>query len=336
MANSKTRAERLRIDKVELFRVVGYAPHAGQAPMHASTARFRVLACGARFGKSVAAAMEVVAALLEPGDKTRGWIVAPSRDLVDRIFERVLVTFREHFPGRIIEEDARGQRLIVRNLGGGVSEVRGKAAENAVSLLGESLDFLVVDEAAKLPRSTWQECLSARLIDRRGWALLVSTPNSTNWFFDLYRRGQAGRDPDFASWCSPSWDNPHIDRATIEEERKRLPSDVFDEQYGAKFIGLHTDSCDTCGRPDPQVPGSYIHVGAGDIPRCKDCNGIVDADNHTLIHLWPNGNALTKVVILRPEAEDEPEPAMPEPLPEPPPVLQLVGGELAPGLEDIA
>jgi len=327
--------ERLRIDKDELFRFVGYEPHAGQAPMHASTARFRVLACGARFGKSVAAAMEVVAALLEPAEKVRGWIVAPSRDLVDRIFERVLATFREHFRGRIVEEDARSQRLVVRNLGGGISEVRGKSADNAVSLLGESLDFLVVDEAAKLPRSTWEQCLSARLIDRRGWALLVSSPSGTNFFFHLYRRGQGGRDPDFASWCSPSWDNPHIDRATIDEERKRLPSDVFDEQYAAKFIGVHPSSCDTCGKPDADVPSTYVHTAEGDIPRCRDCDGMVDAGNHTIIKLWPNGVARTKVLIIRPESEEEPEPAFHEPIPEPPGVMQLVVGEPAPGLEEL-
>jgi hypothetical protein len=239
MATSKTRDERrARVDKAELFRLIGYAPHPGQAPMHASRARFRVLACGARFGKSMAAAMEAVAALLQPCEKARGWVCAPSRDLVDRIFERVLAVFQEHFPARIIEQDARSQRLIVRNLGGGKSEVRGKSAADAVSLLGESLDFLIVDEAAALPRSTWDQCLSARLIDRRGWALLVSTPQGVNWFFHLFRRGQRLRDSDFASWTMPSWSNPHVDRITIEEERKRLPRDVWDAQYAAKFIGV--------------------------------------------------------------------------------------------------
>src|SRR5690349_16610594 len=193
MPKPTKRSERLRVDKQGLFQLVGYVPHPGQQLVHDSLARFRVLGCGARWGKTVAAAMECVAAMLQPADKARGWIVAPSRDLVDRIFERVLAVFREHFPGRILDEDARAQRLIVKNLGGGTTELRGKSAENAVSLLGEALDFLICDEAAALPAATWESCLSARLIDRRGWALLVSTPNGANWFFLMYRRGQRSR-----------------------------------------------------------------------------------------------------------------------------------------------
>src|SRR5689334_1833105 len=208
-----TSERRARVNKAGLFKLVGYVPHPGQQLVHDSLARFRLLGCGARWGKSMAAAMEAVAALLHPADRARGWVVAPSRDLVDRIFERVLAVMNEHFASRIADQDARSQRLIVRNLGGGLTEVRGKSAENAVSLLGEALDFLIVDEAAQLPAATWEQCLSARLIDRRGWALLVSTPNGTNWFHGLYRRGQRARDPDFASWCSPSWDNPHVDRS---------------------------------------------------------------------------------------------------------------------------
>ena len=46
----------LRLRKRELFRSLGYEPHAGQVEVHRSEAQYRVLACGARWGKSTCAA----------------------------------------------------------------------------------------------------------------------------------------------------------------------------------------------------------------------------------------------------------------------------------------
>jgi hypothetical protein len=51
------------------------------------------------------------------------------------------------------------------------------------------------------------------LIDKRGWALLISTPKGKGYFFDLFRRGQArgecaSPDPDYASWNMPTWSTP--------------------------------------------------------------------------------------------------------------------------------
>ena len=294
---------RARVDKEELFRLVGYQPHAGQVSLHESAARYRVLACGSRWGKSLAASMEVVAALLEPAEQARGWIVAPSRDLVERIFERVLAIFREHLAHRIAEHDQRQQRLVVRNLGGGLSEVRGKSAQDAVSLLGESLDFLIVDEAARMSANVWQSHLAARLVDRKGWALLVSTPNGPNWFFRLYRNGQRGRDASVESWRSPSWANPHLDRELIEEERRRLPRSVFEEQFCAEFVAADPEPCASCGGPSPDLPGVSLVVTDGDLGHCLDCAGLVDPAGLTLMRLCEDGKARAKVVLLRPTLE---------------------------------
>ena len=78
------------------------------------------------------------------------------------------------------------KRLILRNMAGGLSEIRGKSADNPVSLLGEGLDWVIVDEAARLKPSIWEGHLSQRLIDKHGWALLISTPGGKGYFYDLY------------------------------------------------------------------------------------------------------------------------------------------------------
>ena len=179
--------------------------------------------------------MEAVIAALEPRKRSCGWVLGPTYDLADKIFREVIVVVMEHLRHRIITFKESEKRLLLRNMGGGVSEIRAKSADNPVSLLGEGLDWLIVDEAARLKPVIWQSHLSQRLIDKRGWALLISTPRGKGWFYDLFLRGQ-GRDPEYRSWNSPSWENPHLDRALIEQERTRLPERVFNQEYGGQFL----------------------------------------------------------------------------------------------------
>jgi len=226
-----------RFDKLALFQDLGYEPHEGQRAVHASNAARRVVACGVRWGKTTAAAMEGVAAAMAPAERSIGWVVAPTYDLADRVFREIEVVVLEKLKHRLIAKKEAERRILLRNLAGGVSEIRAKSADNPVSLLGEGLDWLVVDEASRLKLTIWQSHLSQRLIDKHGWALLISTPRGKGYFYDLFRRGRGPeRDADYESWNMPTWTNPLLDAAVVEAERARLPERVFAQEYGAQFI----------------------------------------------------------------------------------------------------
>jgi len=225
-----------QIDRKKLFQDLGYEPHPGQLQVHESTAERRILACGVRWGKTRCAAMEAIVAALVPKERSIGWIAAPTYDLCDRVFREIQVIVLEKLRHRVISMKENERRLILRNLGGGTSEIRGKTADNPVSLLGEGLDFLIVDEAARLKPEIWQSHLTQRLVDKKGWALLISTPRGKGWLYELFRRGQEGRDPTYKSWNLPSWTNPHLDKEVIDAERARLPERVFMQEFGGEFI----------------------------------------------------------------------------------------------------
>jgi len=224
-----------RLNMETLFADWGYEPHEGQRKVHESPAPRRVLAAGVRWGKTRCAAMEALAAMMQPRKNSMGWIVGPTYDLSDKMYREVIVIAAERLRHRIVTLKEHEKRLVLRNMAGGLSELRGKSTDNPVSLLGEGLDWLVVDEAAQLKPTIWQSYLSQRLIDRKGWALLISTPRGKGLFYDLYRRGQGGVDPDFESWNVPSWSNPYLDRELIERERERIPARVFAQEYGGEF-----------------------------------------------------------------------------------------------------
>lgn len=224
-----------RFDKITFFADIGYSPHPGQQVVHESQAPRRLLSCGVRWGKTLCAAMEGVAAAMLPRKRSMGWVVAPTYDLADKVFREIVIIAAEHLRHRILTLREGDRKLVIRNMAGGISEIRGKSADNPISLLGEGLDWVIVDEASRLKPVIWEGHLSQRLIDKRGWALLISTPKGKGWFFDLFRRGKS-EDAHYESWNSPSWENPILDRDLIESERERLPERVFRQEYGAEFI----------------------------------------------------------------------------------------------------
>jgi hypothetical protein len=226
---------KLRLDKEALFRRLNYAPTPGQLKIHRSKALRRVVACGVRWGKSTLAAHEAIAAAMQPQERSIGWVCAPSYDLSRRVFDMIIVAVKTHLSHRIVWLRESEHRLMIYNMAGGKSEIRCKSAESKNSLLGEGLNWLIVDEASRLRPSIWESHLSQRLLDKRGWALLISTPHGRGPFYDMWKLGQ-GADPEYESWNEPSWTNPRLDREAIERERARVPVNVFNQEYGAQFL----------------------------------------------------------------------------------------------------
>jgi Terminase large subunit, T4likevirus-type, N-terminal len=281
---TRTIGDLARLRKRELFRKLGYMPHPGQTLVHRSRAQRRVLACGTRWGKSTCGAMECVAALMEPRESALGWLVAPTYELTRRIFEMVVRVIRSHFAHRIRAHNPREHSLVVTNLGGGTSELRAKSADRPESLLGESLSFLILDEASSVRDDVWDSFLAPRLLDLNGWALLISTPHARGWFYEQWRRGQKNRDAAYESWQAPTIQNPHIKSELIEAERARLDPDRFAEQYEAKFLGP-PEPCDVCGGPSPTVSGLTVYFGDEEPRHCVACGREVDKKGRTVVAL---------------------------------------------------
>jgi hypothetical protein len=173
---------------------------------------------------------------MEPRKRSMGWCVGPTLELADKVFREIVIVIAEHQKHRLVDLKQHEKKIVLRNLGGGLSEIRGKTADNPVSLLGEGLDWVIVDEAARLKPAIWTSFLAQRLIDKDGWALLITTPKGKGWVWDMWKRGQSGGDPAYESWNAPSWQNPHLKRELIEAERERLPEAVFRQELGGEFI----------------------------------------------------------------------------------------------------
>jgi hypothetical protein len=286
------------LNKTALFASVGYKPHNGQGAVHQSTASRRVLACGVRWGKSTLAVHEALAALLTPGPESRGWIVTPTAATTELIIGPLFALLRTHFAHRVVELDERERRAVVRNLGGGLAEVIGKSADRPAALLGDSLTWLIVDEAARLREDLWTSVLSQRLVDRRGWALVCSTPHgAAGWFHAEYLRGARGEEG-YESWTAPTWANPTVDAEAIALERARLDLRSFESQFGGAFVGPLGRECATCGSPRECQQTVVVLPEGYELGECQDCGRPLDTKGEPVGNVREDGSVHVAVIRL--------------------------------------
>jgi len=204
-----------------------------QAAIHRSSARFRVVDAGRRFGKSLLGGREVFAQAVIPDSYI--WIVGPTLDLAEKEFRVAwkLIVDKELIPVR-----RKSERELFMQLSNGTT-IECRSEENPDQLIGEGLDLVVCAEAARLKHRTWDQYLRPALADRRGDALLTSTPRGFNWFFDFYNRGQKDHpefEPGWESWQIPSSANPLLSPEEIEGARRTSTPEAFAQEWEAKFI----------------------------------------------------------------------------------------------------
>ena len=215
---------------------MGYKPTPQQLNIHSSKKRFRINCQGRRSGKSYAAAYEILPWLLTPN--TRGWIVSPSYNLSQKIAriikEDIMVKLKLPIENK---KEVNGD-LYYMKLAGLNSELSVKSADSPESLIGEGVDYLVIDEAAALSNKLiWEQYLRPTLSDRQGWCLMVSTPRGFNWWHKIWSRGKDPNYPDWESWQHPSSESPFF-KDQIEDLKKELTNETYLQEYESQFTSF--------------------------------------------------------------------------------------------------
>ena len=256
------------------------AAHPAQLHVHNSTARFRVVAAGRRFGKSRLGVLECLEVAAQGG---RAWWLAPTYKMTD-VGWRPLIRMAGRIPGaRILLAEKRVEI--------GKGEISIRSADTPNTLRGEGLDFVVMDECAFIRPEIWPEAIRPALSDRLGRALFISTPKGRNWFWDLYRRGEAQED-NWQAFTYPTAANPYIDAGEIEAARRELPELIFRQEYLAEFIDdnggvfRRVQEAATVQPLDEPLPGRTYTAGvdvAASIDYTVIC--VMDAGSKELVHI---------------------------------------------------
>lgn len=204
--------------------------HHKQGIVFQDTSRFKVLATGRRFGKTVLACIILFIHAIE---KERGiyWVVNPTFRQSKQNTWKILIDL---IPPEVLAKKPNETELSFSFKNG--SEIVLKGADNPDSLRGSGLDGLVVDEFASIRNvnRVWQEVLRPTLTDKQGWCLFISTPKGKDAFWDLWMKGQRGEDG-YKSWRFKTEDNPYIPRSEIKEAKEQLNERYFRQEYEASF-----------------------------------------------------------------------------------------------------
>jgi hypothetical protein len=218
-----------------------WQPHETQRLWLLDGSRVKVAACGRRWGKTEAQAIDAaVYAVCNPGSKQM--IVSPTYDQSKLIFntvDRMLSSCPETRP------DVRVRRSPYPRLNLRKSLITARTAdEDGRNLRGHNADRVIVDEAAYVKDAVIEEVIAPMLADRDGQLIMISTPFGRNHFYRAFLRGEeesreSGESEGvrrYTSFRFPSWENPHISRKYIDSQREALTPRQFSVEYEAQFL----------------------------------------------------------------------------------------------------
>ncbi len=180
-------------------------------------------------------AYKIIYEALKKADSVN-WVVAPTYSQTMLIWRKILMVC----PEEAIDYINRTDNTIYLVNGASIWAKSGATPDN---LRGEGIDFLVIEEAGFLKRDVWDVVLRPALADKKGKAIIISTPCGKNLFYELYNLGlpiEEGKsetiDAEWKSYNCTSWDNPMLDRRELEVLKKSLPPMIYQQEILAQFI----------------------------------------------------------------------------------------------------
>jgi len=206
-----------------------------QLPILLADSRFKLLACGRRWGKTAVGLIAVIEGHGSTRGRYRGalsggriWWVVPSYPHASEVWRNLKQATRD--AAVTINEVERRVELP----GGGSVTI--KSGDNPDSLRGFGLDGVVIDEAAFCAEDVWARALRPALSDRRGWAMMLSSPNGFNWFHQLF--DDAGTDGEWTVFQRPTSDNPLVSASELEAARRQVGDAAYFQEYGGRFVSV--------------------------------------------------------------------------------------------------
>lgn len=194
-------------------------PHDGQQNVINSPARFKVVMCGRRWGKSL------ISKSLSIEDILHGKQVAyitPTYQLAKIFFDEIATLL----PNNLFKTNRSD--LVVSSINGG--NLRFFTGEKLDNLRGLKFHRVIIDEASFISdlENGWNNSIRPTLTDYKGRAMFISTPRGKNFFFSLFMKGGENQ---WAAFKYTTYDNPYIDPKEIDDAKRMLPNAVFEQEY---------------------------------------------------------------------------------------------------------
>jgi phage FluMu gp28-like protein len=200
-------------------------PHSGQLDVLQSLAKWRVLCCGRRWGKSTIC---LILALHKMLDGKSVAYVTPTYSLSKEFFNDI----SKLIPEKAISYHSKTDLSIQLITGGELKFFSGEATRD---IRGRKFHRVIIDEAAFIPdlEEIWMQVIMPTLATTNGDALFVSTPNGMNFFYSIFMKGKYNEE-NYESFHFPSHTSPFVSKDFLEIARTSVTEDTFKQEYLAE------------------------------------------------------------------------------------------------------
>jgi len=266
-----------------------------------------VVVAGRQAGKTILAENIALKWCLDAPQKspvTVMW-VAPTDNQALKVYKELINVFPKSSKIVKSKKGAKGDIEIIFFNG---SQILFRSAGSTDTLRGNSVHYLIVDEAAFVVEDTLTTIILPTMNVKGRKKLLISTPKGKNYLHRWYENGLSGK-PEFSKWKSfkfNCYDSPFIQLDAIEEARATMTDVKFRQEYLAEFVDnasafknidavLSSDY-----KHDRPLPGEKYYAGV-DIGLGTDASvlSIIDSNGHLVNYFkFEESNAQTVIDLI--------------------------------------
>tara|TARA_R110002020_G_scaffold83616_3_gene207803 strand:- start:3033 stop:4262 length:1230 start_codon:yes stop_codon:yes gene_type:complete len=210
-----------------------YTPHGKQLAVHEACNNpdlfFISVNAGRQSGKTALSQQQAIKWALDSPNIIVYW-VSPTASQADKVYKQML----KMIDGQPFMTSSKGGQGDTEIVFYNSSKIQFRSSAQEDSLRGETIEYLIIDEAAFQKESVFFEILLPMLNVRGRKVLIVSTPKGKNWFFNMIQKGNT--DPKYKSFLFTSYDNPYSNIEVIDLAKKSMPSVLFAQEYLGEFV----------------------------------------------------------------------------------------------------
>lgn len=207
-----------------------YTPRPQFEGFHRRNERWAMIVAHRRCGKTVAVVNDMIEkALYNTRPSPRYAYIAPFLKQAKDIAWTYLKDFSQPYGGKANESGLFVELTRMPNN----PRITIYGADNPDAFRGIYLDGTALDEFGNMRGSTFQEILLPALIDRRGWAVFMGTPNGPNHFRDMWYERE--EDPTWFKSFLPVSATKIIPEEELEMMKRMMDPEQYAQEMECSF-----------------------------------------------------------------------------------------------------
>jgi PBSX family phage terminase large subunit len=191
--------------------------------------KYIIANCGRQVGKSFLGMNILLKWILEDNNSIGMW-VAPIFAQSKKVFQELALSLANSG----LTKSVNKSDLTITFINGSIIYFR--SAEREDNLRGNTLTYLVIDEAAYIKNNVWSEVLRATILVKGKKVLFLSTPKGRNWFYEMAMRGDSEDYPQYKTIKASSFDSPYISEEELVDAKNSLPDGIYRQEILAEFL----------------------------------------------------------------------------------------------------